>query len=58
MGGGCDMEGFRIENFYSLVSGTTTSLQDLCLKASKETGISAAMVDKDAWVVFVLSDGI
>ena len=52
------MEGFRIENFYSLMSGTTTSLQDLCLKASKETGIPAAMVEKDAWIVFVLSDGI
>jgi len=52
------MEGFRMENFYSLMSGTTTSLQDLCLKASKETEIPAAMVEKDAWVVFILSDGI
>ena len=47
-----------MENFYSLMSGTTTSLQGPCLKASKETGIPAAMVDKDAWVVFVLSDSI
>ena len=52
------MEGFRIENSYSLMSGTTTSLQDPCLKASKETWIPVAMVDKDAWVVFILSDGI
>ena len=52
------MEGFRMENFYSLMGGTTTSLQDPCLKASKETGMPVAMVEKDAWVVFVLSDGI
>ena len=43
-----------MENFYSLMGSTTTNLQDLCLKASKETGMPVAMVEKDAWVVFIL----
>ncbi|MBQ8178988.1 MAG: nucleotidyl transferase AbiEii/AbiGii toxin family protein [Candidatus Methanomethylophilaceae archaeon] len=43
-----------MESVYSLIGDANPDLRDSCMIASRRMGISAAMVEKDAWVTLVL----